>query len=187
MHRDGHQASRPALLVTGIGGNIAPGAQDPYMNGRVFRLELDPNDPLTVDSLSILVDGDAGGYENPDVVHQPDNVETTATSLLIQEDEGGHNAGFPGAQNNRIWQYTFATGELRVVAEVDQSLDPAASTGAWESTGIVDASAYFGPGAFLVNVQAHSIFVDTASLPGYPLITQKREGARCSSSASPAP
>ena len=154
------------------------GTQGSYMNGRVFRLELDPSDPLDVASLSILIDGDAGGYNNPDALHQPDNLETTATSLLIQEDEGGHNASFAGAQNNRVWQYSFATGEMRVVAEVDQALDPAASTGSWESTGIVDASAYFGPGAFLVNIQAHSIFVETAPLPGYPNVTQKEEGGQ---------
>jgi hypothetical protein len=154
------------------------GTQGPYMNGRVFRLELDPNDPLDVVSLSILIDGDAGGYNNPDALHQPDNLETTATSMLIQEDEGGHNASFVGAQNNRVWQYSFATGEMRVVAQVDQALDPAASTGSWESTGIVDASAYFGPGAFLVNIQAHSIFVETAPLPGYPNVTQKEEGGQ---------
>ncbi len=154
------------------------GTTGPYMNGRIFRLELDPSDPLTVDSLSILVDGDAGGYGNAMALHQPDNIETTATSLLIQEDEGGHNAGFSGASNNRIWQYILATGEMRVVATVDQSLDPNASTGNWETTGIVDASAYFGPGAFLVNVQAHSLITDTAPLPAVPTVTQKREGGQ---------
>ena len=58
-----------------------------------------------------------------------------------------------------------------VVARVDQSTDngatdfdarPAGNWGAWESTGIVDASAAFGPGAYLINVQAHTLWVQSA-------------------------
>jgi hypothetical protein len=32
--------------------------------------------------------------------------------------------------------------------------------GAWESSGIVDASEAFGPGAFLIAVQAHTLWVE---------------------------
>ena len=35
----------------------------------------------------------------------------------------------------------------------------AARLGAWESSGIVDASAAFGPGAFFLTIQAHSYWV----------------------------
>ena len=52
-----------------------------------------------VDSLSILIDADAAGYNVIDAIHQPDNIETTQHSLLIQEDPGSHNqypAGGPG-------------------------------------------------------------------------------------------
>jgi hypothetical protein len=57
--------------------------------------------------------------------------------------------------------------------------------GAWESSGIVDASAAFGRGAFLIDVQAHTLWVDSA--PGYdtfvddnidPDFTFKREGGQ---------
>jgi hypothetical protein len=142
-----------------------------FPNGRIFKLVLDAEDPLTVDSLSIMVDADAGGYNNAAVLHQPDNVETTADSLLITEDPGGHNR-FAGATNARVWQYDLASGEMRVVAVVS---DPTAD---WEASGIADASRYFGDGAFLINVQAHTVFVDTAPLPSNPAITQKREGGQ---------
>ncbi len=47
-----------------------------------------------------------------------------------------------------------------MIAEVDQSNDaPTAFKGTWESSGIVDASWAFGPGAFLVTVQAHGVAV----------------------------
>jgi hypothetical protein len=56
--------------------------------------------------------------------------------------------------------------------------------GAWESSGIVDASSLFGKGAFLVTVQAHTYWVESA--PGFDLVapfgtpdfTRKREGGQ---------
>jgi hypothetical protein len=147
------------------------GTLGPYGNGRIFKIVLDNEDPTVVDSLSILVDADAGGYNNVGALHQPDNVETTANSILITEDPGGHNR-FAGATNARLWRYDLATGEMTAVAVVS---DPTAD---WESSGVVDASQYFGNGAFLINVQAHTIFVNTAPLPSNPTITQKREGGQ---------
>jgi hypothetical protein len=57
--------------------------------------------------------------------------------------------------------------------------------GAWESSGIVDASAAFGPGAFLIDVQAHTFWVESATGPDTfidtdsdPDFTFKREGGQ---------
>ena len=63
------------------------------------------------------------------------------------------------------------------VAQVDQSQRPALPPGSWESTGIIDASAAFGPGAFLINVQAHGWELDVAPSP-YPGIDLKREAGQ---------
>ena len=158
------------------------GTRGPFPNGRIFRLVLDPADPTKVTSLSILVDGDAQGADSAkklELIHNPDNVETTATSLLIQEDPGSQNqyaAGDSAGTTARTWRYDLASGALTVVARVDQSADPAAAQGAWESSGIVDASAVFGPGSFLTNVQAHTIFVETEALS--PSLTAKREAGQ---------
>jgi hypothetical protein len=138
------------------------GTLGPYPNGRVFKMVLNASDPLVVDSLSVVIDGDAGGYNNPAALHNPDNLDTSANSLMIQEDPGSHNSFAPGAgPAARIWRYELATGVLSVVAEVNQSADPAARLGAWESSGIVDASAAFGPGTWLVTIQAHTLFVES--------------------------
>jgi hypothetical protein len=103
---------------------------------------------------------------------------------MIQEDPGSHNQSAPGAgPSARIWLYDLRRGTTEVVAEVDQSADPAANAGAWESSGIVDASQAFGPGAFLVDVEAHTLFIE--NVPG-PDITGdgqydyrlKREGGQ---------
>jgi hypothetical protein len=152
-------------------------------------------------SLSILIEGDDRQTRDPDRIHQPDNLESTPSSLLIQEDPGsGQQFPFgstdPRATTARIWKYDLATGTMTVVASVDQSADegptdvdgpPAVvqkgNLGSWESSGIVDASSVFGPGTFLVNVQAHTLWVEKAPgednfAPAGPDFTFKREGGQ---------
>jgi hypothetical protein len=152
--------------------------EGPYPNGRLFKLLLDPDDPLGTAQLSILPNAnfDLGGYRNASVAHQPDNVETTANAIYFQEDPGGHQQ-FAGATNARIWRYDLTSqGPPTVVAEVDQSLLPTARPSSWESSGIVDASAAFGPGAFLVDVQAHGL--ELAVQPAFPNWEYRREGGQ---------
>ena len=144
------------------------GTTGPYPNGRVFKVVLDPSNPTIVTSLSILIDGDTAGYGSVGTLHQPDNLETTAHSILVTEDPGGHNR-FAGATNARLWKYNLSTGAFAPVAVVS------AATADWESSGVVDASQYFGDGAFLIDVQAHTIFVDQQTTGG---ITYKREGGQ---------
>lgn len=158
----------------------------PFPNGRIFKMTLDPSDPTVVTSLEILINGDALGSASAGVlslIHNPDNVETTPWSLMIQEDPGSQNQYSPSDPNGtaaRIWRYDLATGGLSVVAVVDQSLTPTANLGNWESSGIVDASSMFGRGAFLVTIQAHSLLIQQQVIPN-PLggtLVQKREGGQ---------
>jgi len=157
---------------------------------------LDPTDPTVVTSLTVFVEGDDNPVKTLAEVHQPDNVETTASGLLLAEDPGSSQQ-FPAgstdanATTGRLWYVPFA-GAPEVVAKVNQSADggptdvdgrPAGNWGAWESTGIVDASAAFGPGAFLINVQAHTLWVEKApgddnNGDGQPDFTYKREGGQ---------
>jgi hypothetical protein len=185
------QAGDPAAFETRLVRG-ASGTTGQYPNGRIFRMVLDDEDPTQVTSLEILIDADSGGYNNPAVIHQPDNVETTADSLLIQEDPGSHNqyalanAAGVGA---RVWKYDLSSGELDAVLEVDQSLDEtpgydvdpsaAANRGAWESSGITDASSIWGPGWFLVDVQAGSLILEREDgMLGDRAVTFEREGGQ---------
>ncbi len=136
------------------------GTTGPYPNGRIFRMEFSLADPTVVTSFSILLNNDPGGLNNPSVMHHPDNVDTSANSLMVQEDSSQ-------APNSRIWRYDFATEEWTVVASVREA--------AWESSGIVDASDAFGDGSWLITVQAHDVFVDSETVGG---ITFKREGGQ---------
>jgi hypothetical protein len=156
----------------------ASGTEGAYPNGRIFKLVLDKNDPLEVESLSILPNAnfDLGGYNNPNVTHQPDNVETTKDALLITEDPGSHNqvrAAFPNATTARVWRYNLDTEAAPDVAlRVDQSSGPGV-IGNWESSGIVDASDAFGRDMFLIDVQAHGWELETATSP-----TRSRENGQ---------
>jgi hypothetical protein len=158
------------LADTGRGSVAAP-------NGRIWKMTLhEQSDGIHAD-LTLLLDFDPAGSGNPASLHQPDNLETTANSLLITEDPASGNQFTIGSGTTaRLWRYGLAgvgAGTLEVIASVDQSQDesagdvdpsPAQKWGTWESTGVVDASAAFGAGAFLINVQAHSYWV--ASAPG---------------------
>jgi hypothetical protein len=171
-------------------------------NGRVWRMELDPADPTTVTSLTVFVEGDDNPVKTLSEIHQPDNIESTANGILVTEDPGSSQqfpvgSTDPAATTARLWYVPFAGGP-EVVASIDQSADggptdvgpPTGSTtpsignqGAWETTGIVDASAAFGPGSFLINVQAHTLWIEKApgddnNGDGQPDFTYKREGGQ---------
>ena len=168
-------------------------------NGRVWRMVLDKNDPTKVTSLTVFVEGDDNPVKTLGEVHQPDNIETTQTGLLLTEDPGSSQQFTPAqiaadpanATTARLWYVPF-TGAPEVVLKVDQSADGGPTDvdgrapgnwGAWESSGIVDASAAFGPGAFLINVQAHTLWVEKApgddnNGDGQPDFTYKREGGQ---------
>jgi hypothetical protein len=168
-------------------------------NGRVWKMVFDKNDPTKVTSLSVFVEGDDNPVKTLGEVHQPDNIETTRTGVLLTEDPGSSQQFTPAqiaadpanATTARLWYVPFS-GAAEVVAKVDQSADGGPTDvdgrapgnwGAWESTGIVDASAAFGPGAFLINVQAHTLWIEKApgednNGDGQPDFTYKREGGQ---------
>lgn len=109
-------------------------------HGRIFKFVFSEANPRKVDSFSVIADGDAPGSAYVPFVN-PDNMDTSAHSLMVQED----------ADNAKIWRHDFDTGAWSVVATVN---DPDG-----ESSGIVDASAWFGDGAWLLDVQGHGRFI----------------------------
>jgi hypothetical protein len=184
-------------------------------NGRIWKFVLDPANPTDNVKLSLLVEGDDTPVASSDPVgaavgeiHQPDNIDTTANgSLLVQEDPSSANqfsptSTHPNRTTARIWRVDLTTplpdASKVVAANVDQTLDEEpgydvdaaakANLGNWESSGVIDASSVFGPGAFLTTIQAHSLWVEKANGPdltgpggqpdGKPDYTFKREGGQ---------
>jgi hypothetical protein len=126
-------------LTRGPGAGISP-------NGAVFRFELDDADPTKVTSFTKFAQGDdptAGAYV-PFV--SPDNLDLSKKSLMVQED----------TDDAKIWQYRLGQGTWRPVATVN---DPDG-----ESSGIVDVSAWFGGGTWLLDVQGHGVYVESEQI-----------------------
>jgi hypothetical protein len=144
-------------------------------------------------------------------IHQPDNIETTANgSLFVQEDPSSANQyALPREANEtpaRLWRIDLdaaspdAESARVTAAEVNQALDETpgydvdgpqttpptiqrANLGNWESSGVIDASSVFGPGAYLVTIQAHSLWIEKADgpdvlAPAGKDFTFKREGGQ---------
>ncbi len=189
----------------GHGGAAPPGLPSPQpnrsTNGRVWKLVLDKNDPTKVTSFSILIEGDDAPVKAPNEIHQPDNIESTLGSLLITEDPGSSQqfppgSDVPGAPNFDRGRRRHGSGSTtsrpatkRVVAKVNQSADESpvdedanpsrGNLGAWESSGIIDASSIFGPGAFLVDVQAGTFVIDEeVRQEGPDTLTYQRDGGQ---------
>jgi hypothetical protein len=180
-------------------------------NGRVWKMVLAPDNPKKVTSLSVFVEGDDSPVKTLNEIHQPDNIETTQTGILVTEDPGSSQQFTPAQQLSdpanattaRLWYVPFS-GTPEVVVKIDQSADETTpdqdppdvilpgsmlnspgNWGAWETSGIVDASAAFGAGAFLIDVQAHTFWVESAPGPDTfidantdPDFTYKREGGQ---------
>jgi hypothetical protein len=106
-------------------------------NGRIYKFVFNANNPRKVDSFSVLADGDAPGTAEFVPMVNPDNMDTSQNSIMVQED----------TDNAKIWQLDFGTGTWSVAATVN---DPDG-----ESSGIVDASDWFGAGSWILDVQGH--------------------------------
>jgi hypothetical protein len=121
-------------------------ANQEVTHGRVYRLEVDPAHPQRA-VLSVVLDAAAG-----DDVFSPDNLGISDRALVIQEDRNWKRSG-----PNRVLVYDLASGTLTPVARTDP--DPAIvedrGPGAWESSGVVSVDGVFGPGWWLLGVQAH--------------------------------
>jgi len=104
-------------------------------NGRIFKFVFNEKNPRKVDSFSVFADGDAHGTPEYVAMTSPDNIDTSMYSLMVQED----------TDNAKIWNLNFSTGTWSVVATVNYP--------SGESSGIVDASEWFEPGSWILDVQ----------------------------------
>lgn len=151
--------------VTGQSGNA-----DRTKYGRVYHLTLDENNPLK-GTLEVVLDGDdesgiANQFENPD------NICVTENYAYIQEDPNRYNDGADPrfTHDSYLYQYNLATGELKVVFELDHHRGEADESiyntiqdpksyykGAWEYGALIDISETVGSeDTFLLCIQPHT-------------------------------
>lgn len=132
-------------------------ARNPH--GRLYKLVFDASNPAAgAASLEILKTGGSGSFASPD------NIDANADGqILIAEDptDSSHALLRAERRNPAVWLFNTRTGSLIRVAGIDEAAVPARMRNSggtrWEATGIVDASRWYGGGAWLLNVQAHSV------------------------------
>jgi Bacterial protein of unknown function (DUF839) len=134
-------------------------AGEATLNGRIYRLDIDPADP-TKASLTLVLDSTVDDIANPD------NLGASPQSLMIQEDRENPNR----VQYSRILRYGLNDGSLTPVARVNTTVG---LPGQWESSGIIWAGELLGGGWWLADVQAHTL---TAPQPGATLIPDTAVG-----------
>lgn len=143
-------------------------------DGRIYRFDHNTRNPLKA-SLTVVLDSKVDSLRNPD------NVGASSLGLMIQEDRNADNikANPPGQDNlggySRLGFYSFASGNLTWIARVNTPEKDAKSSGAgsWESSGVVDASKFFGSGWWLLDVQAHT---QSTLQPGFDLVPNTSSG-----------
>jgi hypothetical protein len=113
-----------------------------------------------------MMDGNDPSAPGFNVMKNPDNVDTSQKSLMINEDVIDANrinatTGLPYKITNNAKiikvELTQESVNPQVIAYVNQIEDMAAKHGDWESSGIIDVSKYYGEGSWLVDVQAHTL------------------------------
>ena len=134
-------------------------AGEATINGRIYRLDIDPSNPTRA-SVTLVLDSTVDGFANPD------NLGTSPQSLMIQEDRENPNR----VQYSRILRYDFNDGSLTPVARVNTLVG---LPGQWESSGIIWAGNLLGGGWWLTSVQAHTL---TAPQPGPTLAPNSAVG-----------
>jgi hypothetical protein len=142
-------------------------ARSETYRGRIYRLRFDVDDPTRA-SLSVVLDGDEG-----DDMFNPDNLGISPHALVIQEDRNYARSGY-----DRVLVYDLDTGTLTAVARTDPTpiaIERAGGPGAWESSGVVSASAFFGRGWWLLDVEAHETSI---AQQGRSLRVDSAEGER---------
>ena len=152
---------------------VAPSARRTAGSGRWSSTRSIPTKVL---SLSILIEGDDNPVKTLDEIHQPDNLETTVNGLYITEDPGSSQqftlaeqssaARAPrplgsGSTSLRDARHARRRRQGRPVGrrrpDRRGSRAPRRAAGApGRRPAIVDVSSIFGPGKFLINVQAHT-------------------------------
>lgn len=128
--------------------------------GSIYRMVFDRNDPTK--ATLILLERSQGWQTE---WASPDNISAGRNSLMVQEDPAVPTF----ARAPRIYQFGFgANGRLssrgRAVVELDNPNCVDAQGTCWESSGILDASAWMGPGSWLFDIQAHSLAAPAANL-----------------------
>ncbi len=129
-------------------------------SGRVYKVNLNPNNPTGLGTITCVLDGDKPNGKAIDF-HSPDNIVVTENYAYIQEDPNGIEDFKPTADHfPRLYQYNLNNGAIKTVLECDQITAASVGYGTtnkiWEITGMIDISETIGANnTFLLITQNH--------------------------------
>ena len=140
------------------------GAAGANVLGRLYSLKLHPGNVTKGGTLSIVYNADTVIAGGGDTAISPDNVDTSGSYLMINEDGTAETRPVMASKgrDGSIWRFAIdrngvdASSATRVA-----ELDPPGwdgvpvGPGVWETSGIIDTSELFGPDTWLFDVQAH--------------------------------
>ena len=164
--------------------------------GRVYRLVLDPNNPLQ-GTLECIINGDDKSASNPyRELYQPDNICVTQDYVYVQEDPNGYSfaAALPYVHDARIYQYDIQTGAWTTLMEFNHrrsSVDSAtynrnsagtahsrSGIGSWEYGAMIDLTPVEIPNAFLICLQPHTWrYPEFSGVDGGTLRPNEKQGS----------
>lgn len=163
-YRKGGSGRELYVAVTGQNNTGVNAAYDRTKYGRVYRVILDPANPLR-GTIEVLLDGD--DRTGPAALFQkPDNIYVGTNHVYIQEDDNGYG---DETHDGYIYQYNIATKVMRPVIELDHRRTqpdaalynaiggrPAGKAG-WEYGAMIDVSDELGNAdTFIIALQPHS-------------------------------
>ena len=136
------------------------------LNCRLWHLQFDDVErPELGGTIEMLLKGTEGHG-------MLDNVTIDRLGRIVMDEDPGN-----AARVSKVWAYQISTGEFVEVAHHNPKFFDPAQLGTpdfitqdEETSGIIDAAHIFGPGWFLLDVQAHKVSTDTELVEGGQLL-----------------
>ena len=146
---------------------VTTGSGTANVLGRAYEVNFDPANILGNTTLTVVYNADSIAAAGNDIGFAPDNMETSREFLMIQEDGTSQSRPqYAGrARDGSIWRHDIKN-DLAATRVVElnppgtmiapgATAPPAVLPGVWETSGIIDASSFFGRDSWLFVVQAH--------------------------------
>ncbi len=145
--------------------------------GRLYKVELNKHNPAGPCKLTVIYNADTIVAAGGDIAISPDNIDTSRDYIMINEDGTSQSRTVMASKgrDGQIWRLdiknNFAAtpvvelnprGTVQGATPVtvpglpgNYPATPVVGPGVWETTGIIDASEFYGKDTWLFNTQAH--------------------------------
>lgn len=141
---------------------VTTGSVGANVLGRMYRLRFGRSEnPLAGATLRIVDNADQVVAAGGDTALSPDNTDNNGSEMLVCEDGTTASRAVMAAKgrDGSVWGFALDNNLARTrQAELDPpGRDGVIVTeGVWESSGVFDTTNLFGPGTWLIDVQAHA-------------------------------